>query len=103
MIRHIVLLTFKDSMSPKESLDLIKELGKLQETIPEIVFFSCGINNSLEGLSRGYQHGFVMDFKNEEDRLVYLNDPKHIKIAKEKILPALEDGLKSVVVFDYKI
>jgi|688.fasta_scaffold452933_1 hypothetical protein len=103
MIRHIVLLTFKDSISPKESLNLIKELGKLQEIIPEIASFSCGVNNSLEGLSRGYQYGFVMEFKNEEDRLVYLNDPKHIKIAKEKILPALQDSFNSVMVFDYKI
>ena len=97
------MLTFKDSLSSEESLDLIKELGKLQEIIPQIASFSCGINNSPESLSKGYQYGFVMEFKNEEDRSVYLKDPRHIKIAKEKILPALEDGLNSTVVFDYNI
>ena len=44
-----------------------------------------------------------MERNPQEDRLVYLNDPKHIKIAKEKILPALQDSFNSVMVFDYNI
>lgn len=103
MIRHIVLLPFKESVSPKERLSILEELGKLKETIPEIHSFSSGKNNSPEGLSRGYEHGFVMEFKNTEDRSVYLKHPSHTKLAKEKVIPALKDGKNSPVVFDYEL
>lgn len=103
MIYHIVLLPFKSSVSEKEALDILKEMGELKGTIPQIQSFSGGKNNSPEGLDRGYQYGFIMTFNNVEDRAIYLEHPAHIALAKEKVLRALEDGVNSPVVFDFSI
>jgi hypothetical protein len=42
-----------------------------------------------------------MEFKNTQDRDMYLQHPAHTKIANENIHPALRDGMNSVIVFDY--
>lgn len=102
MIRHIVLLPFKDVLNDDECLALLKGLGTLIEIIPEIKSFSCGKNNSPENLDRGYLFGFVMEFLTTEDREVYLNHPAHINYAAQKILPNLVDGINSPIVFDYE-
>ena len=102
-IRHIVLLPFKPSISPKDIETAMLALSNLKKVIPQIVSFSWGVNNSPENLHRGYLHGFVMEFKNSIDRKIYLEHPAHIKVARELIIPALLDGLNSPIVFDYAI
>lgn len=42
MIRHIVLLPFKEELNDNECLEVLKGLGALIEIIPEIKSFSCG-------------------------------------------------------------
>ncbi|KTC93190.1 Dabb family protein [Legionella cincinnatiensis] len=103
MIRHIVLLPFKDELNDNECLELLKGLGALIEIIPEIQSFSCGKNNSPENLDRGYLFGFVMEFLTAEDREIYLNHPAHINYATNKILPNLVNGINSPIVFDYEL
>lgn len=100
-IKHIVLLPFKPSLSKNEIEKIMLAIGALKKEIHQIVSFSWGENNSPENLHRGYLHGFVMEFKNNKDREIYLEHPLHIKIAQEIILPALVDGINSPIVFDY--
>jgi hypothetical protein len=102
MIRHIVLLPFKDELHDDECMELLAGLGQLQQEIPEIKSFSCGKNNSPENLDRGYLFGFVMEFTTKEDRAVYLNHPAHIHYATDKIIPNLVNGMDSPIVFDYE-
>ena len=63
--------------------------------------FSYGRNNSPENLDRGFNYGFVMEFRNEIDRDFYISHPDHQKIATNEILPLLEDGINSVIVLDF--
>lgn len=100
MIRHIVLIQFKNTLSSPEIEEVFTKLANLQKVIPQILKFTWGENNSPENLHQGYMYGFAMDFKNHIDRDIYLEHPEHLKIA-EYILPRLQDGLNSVVVFDY--
>jgi len=100
-IKHIVLLPFKPSLSKNEIKKIMLSLSDLKKDIPQIMSFSWGENNSPENLHRGYLHGFVMEFKDEHDRKIYLEHPAHIKVAQEKVLPALVDGVNSPLVFDY--
>lgn len=102
MIKHIVLLPFKDEFNDGECLALLEGLGALIEVIPEIKSFSCGKNNSPEHLDRGYLFGFVMEFLTAEDRDSYLNHPAHIDYATNKIIPNLVNGINSPIVFDYE-
>lgn len=76
-------------------------LADLKKEIPQIMSFSWGENNSIENLHRGYLHGFVMEFKDETDRKIYLEHPAHVKLVQEILLPALTEGVNSPIVFDY--
>src|SRR5579871_4225564 len=100
-IKHIVLLPFKSSLSKHEIETIMLSLGELQKTIPQILSFSCGENNSPENLHQGYLHGFIMEFKNESDRAIYLDHPLHVKLVKDVLLPAFSEN-RSALVFDYK-
>lgn len=101
MITHIVLLKVAPHTKSSELNKLIQSLGDLRySTIPQIQGFSYGENNSPEGLSNGYTHGFSMLFLSMEDRDYYLHHPDHIKIAKQ-LVEMLVDGINSVCVFDY--
>jgi len=100
-IKHIVLLPFKLSLTKEDIEKIMLSLASLKEVIPQIAAFSWGENNSTENLHRGYLHGFIMEFKDERDRKIYLEHPAHIKIAQEVVLPALVDGVNSPIVFDY--
>lgn len=101
-IQHTVLLSFKPSLSKNEIDQVRRELADLQQIIPEIISFSWIENNSPENLHRGYLHGFIMEFKNDSDRKIYLEHPEHIKVAQETIIPALVDGINTALVFDYE-
>lgn len=103
MIQHIVLVSFKPSVSEPEALGLLAEMKKLQDTIPQIRSCTYGKNNSPEGLSQGFEYCFVMTFNNAEDRAIYLEHPAHVAVAQEKVMPALENGVKSAIIFDYDL
>ncbi|MBX3708738.1 MAG: Dabb family protein [Gammaproteobacteria bacterium] len=100
-IKHIVLLPFKSSLKKDDIEKIMLALAELKKDIPQIMSFSWGENNSPENLHRGYLHGFVMEFKDDKDRKIYLEHPAHIRIAEEIVLPALVDGINSPIVFDY--
>ena len=103
MINHIVLLSFKSALSEAEINTILEALRNLANIIPEIKSFKAGINCSPEGLHRGFLHGFIMQFENGISRDIYLNHPEHKKVASELVIPALQDGLNSVVVFDFLV
>lgn len=102
MIRHIVLLAFKNELRDDECLALLKGLGALMDVIPEIKSFSFGANNSPEHLDKGFLFGFVMEFLSPKDRARYLNHPAHIDYATQKIIPNLMNESDSLIVFDYE-
>ena len=103
MIRHIVLLPFKEELHDDVCMELLQGLGQLKKEIPEIQTFSCGKNNSPENLDRGYLFGFTMEFLTKEDREAYLNHPTHINYATNKIIPNLVNGVNSPIVFYYEL
>jgi hypothetical protein len=101
MIKHIVLLKIKQDLSPAAIQSVFIAMDDLRNTIPEIIAFSWGPNNSPEGLNRDYNYGFTMEFKTLTDRDLYLSHPEHVRVATTIILPALTDGINSALVFDY--
>ncbi len=96
LLRHIVLFDFKDSV-PADSITIIeKAFGNLPNQIPEIHSFEWGLNNSPEGLNKGFKHCFLVTFLSEEDRALYLPHPAHQAFV-DLIGPSVED----VLVLDY--
>lgn len=95
-LRHIVLLKFNNEASAEDISNIEKEFAALPSKIPEIIDFEWGIDNSAEGLDKGYSHSFLVTFNSEEGRAIYL--PHHDHLAFVEILqPFIDD----VLVIDY--
>ena len=90
MLQHVVAFKFKADASKEQIDKVLKAFEQLPKKISQIKKFQTGLNNSPEGLNKGFTHGWIISFKNEEDREVYLHHAEHqafVAIAK----PVIED------------
>ncbi len=98
MIRHILLIKFKETTDASK----IEALRQLFEAMPEKVegvhAVEWGLNDSPEDLNKGYSHAVLMTFADEAARQRYLPHPEH-EALKSVFIPLLKD----IVVFDYSI
>lgn len=98
MIRHILLIKFKDSAEPAQ----ISAVKSLFEAIPNkvdgVLSVEWGLNDSPENKNQGYTHVVLMTFANEAGRQNYLPHPEHDAL-KHDFWPLLED----IVVVDYPV
>ena len=95
-LRHVVLFKFKEGTSPADIQKVEAAFVALPSKIAEIKDFEWGINNSPEGLDKGFTHCFFLTFDSEEGRAIYLPHPAHKAFGKV-LGPHLED----VLVLDY--
>ena len=102
MIRHIVLMKCKPEASKADIDEVFAALEALKDAIPGILAFEGGENNSVEGINRGYTHGFTMDFADEQVRETYLPHPEHQKVV-AKIRNIIDGSSESVLVMDFTI
>lgn len=102
MIRHIVLMKCKTDASQQQLEKMFAALAGLADSIPGILAFEGGANNSPEQIARGYTHAFSMDFADEETRERYLPHPAH-KEAQKSMKVVLEDCDDCVLVLDFSI
>ena len=96
MLRHIVMFQFKESSSQEDVQKVVNAFRSLKSSIPQVAAFECGTNNSPEGLANGFTHCFLITFKSEADRDVYLPHPKH-----KEFVEVLKPHLEKVQVLDY--
>jgi quinol monooxygenase YgiN len=97
-IKHIALFKFKEGTAEEQVQKVLDELMELSENVPGIEDYVAGLNNSPEGLNKGYTHGFVMTFTDTAARDAYLPHPEHERI-KTDVLPLIED----VAIFDFEV
>jgi len=95
-LRHVVLFKFKDSATAGDISTVEQAFSELPALIDEIKGYEWGINNSPEGLDKGFTHCFLMSFDSEADRSAYLPHPAHLAFV-EVLKPHLDD----VLVMDY--
>lgn len=95
-LRHVVLFKFKESATRVEVEKVEAAFIALPSKIKEIKDFEWGLNNSPEGLNKGFTHCFFVTFDTEVDRSKYLPHPSHLAFV-ELLSPHLED----VLVLDY--
>lgn len=96
MLRHIVMFKFKDSSGKEDVQTVVDAFRSLRTSIPEIATFEYGTDNSPEGLAGGFTHCFMVTFKSEADRDIYLPHPKH-----KEFVEVLKPHLDKVQVIDY--
>ena len=95
-LRHFVCFKYKAEASKAKIAGVEKAFAALEKKINEIKGFEKGMNNSPEGLNKGFEHCYLITFNSEKDRDVYLVHPAHKKFV-ELVGPVLED----VFVVDY--
>jgi len=97
-IKHIALFRFKEGTPEEQIQKTLDELMELSENVPGVEDYVAGVNNSPEGLNKGYTHGFVMTFTDAAARDAYLPHPEHERV-KTTVLPWIED----VAIFDFEV
>lgn len=98
MIRHILLIQFKDTAQPAQLDSLREQFVALGDQIEGVSGVEWGQNDSPEGKNKNYTHVVMMTFADEATRQRYLVDPKHEALV-EVFVPMLED----IVVVDYSV
>lgn len=95
-LRHVVLFGFREDASSEDVKKVEEAFSALPSKIPQIIGYEWGINNSPEGLNDGLTHCFLVTFKSEEDRAIYLPHPAH-----QDFVKVLQPHLEKAVVVDY--
>ena len=96
VLRHIVLFRYKPEVTPAQLDEINRAFQDLKRQIPQVKDFERGINNSPEGLDKGFTHGYLITFASEEDRAAYLPHPAH-----RKFVELLGGKLDEPFVFDF--
>ena len=97
LLRHIVLFKFKDDVTPEQVQEVVDAFSALPGKIDTIVDFECGTDVSVEGKADGFTHGFVVTFRDEAGRAVYLPHAAH-----QEFVKLVGPRVDKVLVFDFK-
>lgn len=99
MIRHIVLIRFREGITEAEVSDIFSELHAIEGKIPGLLSITSGRSESPEKVERGYMHGFVADFADWPALEAYQVHPAHKKLGARLVENAV-GGLDGILVFD---
>ena len=96
VLKHVVLFSFEDEVDEKQLQVIMSSFQALETYIDCVNSIEWGLDNSPEGLSKGFTHCFIVTFDSEENRDVYLKHPRHLSFVK-----LLDKRLKDVCVVDF--
>jgi hypothetical protein len=96
VLRHVVMFKFKDGTRPEDIRKVESDFAALPDKIGAIHDFEWGTNMSVENVSQGYTHCFLVTFKSEADRQEYLPHPAHKEFG-----AGLRPYIDKVLVVDY--
>ncbi|MEY8800602.1 Dabb family protein [Leisingera sp. XS_AS12] len=99
MIRHIVLIRFREDITTAEVADIFAELHRIEGKIPGLLSITSGRSESPEKIERGYMHGFIADFTDWAALEAYQVHPAHKKLGARLVENAV-GGLDGILVFD---
>ncbi len=102
MIRHIVLIRFRDVV-PDATIDAIfADLHAIKAKLPGILAIHAGRSESPEQIERGYLHGFTVDFTDWQALAAYQDHPDHKRVG-AALTAAAQGGIDGILVFDLAI
>ena len=96
VLRHVVLFAFKDTTTPEQIQEIERAFCDLPSQIEQIYDFEWGTDVSVENISQGYTHCFLVTFLSEADRDIYLPHPAHRDFG-----AVLQPHLEKALVVDY--
>jgi hypothetical protein len=95
-LRHVVLFGFTPETTPDQLRAIEEAFAGLPAQIPEIIDFEWGTDVSVENAARGYTHCFLVTFRNEAGRDIYLPHPAH-----QRFVDLVRPHIAQVLVLDY--
>lgn len=96
MLRHVVLFKWKPETPPEKVAEIEAAMNALPAKIPQIAEYEWGTDVSVQGLSQGFTHCFVVSFHSEADRDIYAPHPEHAAF-----LALSKPHREVVMTFDY--
>ncbi|MFV0410877.1 MAG: Dabb family protein [Paracoccus sp. (in: a-proteobacteria)] len=102
MIRHIVLIRYRDDMPDACIDEIFADLHAIQSVLPGIISITSGRSESPEQIERGYLHGFVVDFTDWAALAAYQAHPDHRRVGDAMTANAV-GGLDGILVFDLPV
>jgi hypothetical protein len=79
MLLHVVAFKYKETTTPDDIKRIEDAFKALKTSIPGIVSFQHGTNNSPEKHAKGFTHCYILGFESEKARDEYLPHPEHKK------------------------
>jgi Stress responsive A/B Barrel Domain len=76
-VRHVVVFKFRPEATPAQVDTLTRAFAALKDSIPGIVSFEHGVNNSPENANLGFTHVYMLTFTSAAARDAYLVHPAH--------------------------
>ena len=96
VLRHVVLFKFKDGTTPEQVRIIEEAFCALPGKVDAIYDLEWGTDVSVENVSQGFTHCFLVTFLSEADRAVYLPHSEHKAFG-----TLLRPHLDKVLVVDY--
>jgi hypothetical protein len=98
MIRHVVLMTFKDTTRPEDVARVAKALDDSASKVDYVLSISHGVDVPVGTPSPKAHYAVVIDFATVEDCVRYDRDPEHLGV-REVVLPLVA----SVLVTNFEV
>ena len=76
-VRHVVVFKFKPEATPAQVDELTRAFAALKDSVPGVIAFEHGVNNSPENMNMGFTHVYVFTFTSAAARDAYLVHPAH--------------------------
>ena len=99
-VRHVVVFKYTADATPARIETITTAFAALKDSIPGIVSFEHGVNNSPEGLNKDFTHVYLLTFTDAKARDAYLPHPEHQAFGK---LLQSSGILDDVFVVDYDV
>jgi hypothetical protein len=96
ILRHVVLFKFIEQTSQEKIEEIENAFISLKSKIEIIKDIEWGTDVSIEGISQGFTHCFLVTFDSAEDRDKYIPHPDH-----QAFSNSLKPYLEKVCVIDY--
>lgn len=96
LLRHVVMFKFKDGTTAEDVQRIEQAFAALPGKINTIYDFEFGTDVSVEGKSAGFTHCFLVTFRSEAERAIYLPHPAH-----KEFISIVGPHIDNVLVLDY--
>jgi Stress responsive A/B Barrel Domain len=102
MIRHIVLVKFKETISADAIASMFSDLSAIKQKLTGVLSITSGKSESPEKIERGYLHGFIIDFVDWQALQNYQDHPDHRALG-ARLVDSAVGGLDGILVFDLAV